>query len=532
MSNRRFYLQAWTIIGAGFVALSGCASRSPVQPVSAVPADRLTEIAIPVEGSLASACRVKPEPVAVARPVAPLTELDTAGVEADLASEVQLVAHTNDELPQPTLADDLPVVDADHDVIVPPHVGGRTVEQAEAAAVSWNPGLAAATASVQKATGIWCQVGLKPNPIVGYQANEIGADGRAGQQGVYWQQTFVRGDKLRLNREVEAWEIEKLKWEAEVLRTRIVTDVHVQFAATLAAQMKLRLSEELVASADQMVELSQRLFAASEVAEADVLQARVQAAEIAVLADNASADAMAEWRKLALLTGWNASESEPLEGSLDSLDLTVDFEATYQDLLARSPEIRAAETRVNAARKQVERQQVQAIPNIEMQSGLGYDYGGNGTIVNLQFGLPLPIHNDNRGNTSAAWSSYQQACGELQRLKLALRNRLADEFRNYERSVRQTRRYRETILPVAERSLELSVKGYEVGEYSVLRTVQARQAYSQAKLSSIDSAAGVRMAEARIHGLLLDNSWESTLPQASGDNLQGVGLRDQSLGGE
>lgn len=405
-----------------------------------------------------------------------------------------------------------------------------SLSDAETAAVSHHPGLSCAAAAINKATGLWHQVGLKPNPTFGYQGNEMGVDGSAGQQGLFWQQTFVRGDKLRLSREVEAWNVEQGKWQAEAMRRRILTDVRIQFYATLAAQKKQSLAAELIAAAAKGVSVAEELVKAGEVPAADVLQARVQAAEIAILGDNAEADALAEWRKLAVLTGWSSASPTLLTGELDTTNTVDDFESIYHDLLSRSPEVHVAETAVHAARKQIERQQHQATPNLNVQAGIAFDDSSNDAIANLQFAMPFPIHNDNRGNMTAAWASYQRACADLQRLKLSLRSRLADAYRSYDRAARQVRRYQDDILPAAAKSLELSLEGYQAGQYSILRSVQARQSYSQSKLNAIDSQAAHRIAEAQLQGLLLTGSLLA-IPDTSGDNLQGVGLRGQALNG-
>ncbi len=81
-----------------------------------------------------------------------------------------------------------------------------TLSDAEAMAISCHPALRAAGARVQAAHGNWVQVGLKPNPQIGYQGTEIGDEGRAGQQGAFFSQELVTAGKLDLNRAVAARE--------------------------------------------------------------------------------------------------------------------------------------------------------------------------------------------------------------------------------------------------------------------------------------------------------------------------------------
>jgi len=64
-----------------------------------------------------------------------------------------------------------------------PPAGGMTLAELEELAERCNPTLVQAMARVQAARGLYLQVGLYPNPLIGYQGTEIGQEGRAGQQG-------------------------------------------------------------------------------------------------------------------------------------------------------------------------------------------------------------------------------------------------------------------------------------------------------------------------------------------------------------
>ena len=93
--------------------------------------------------------------------------------------------------------------------------------------------------TVAKARGLRRQVGLYPNPVDGYSAEEIGDEGQAGLQGAFLSQTIVTGDKLDLNRNVVDWEVQSLLWELDAQRLRVRNGVRAQFYRTLAARRRL-----------------------------------------------------------------------------------------------------------------------------------------------------------------------------------------------------------------------------------------------------------------------------------------------------
>ena len=95
-----------------------------------------------------------------------------------------------------------------------------TLVDLEAIALENNPGLGEMAARIQAARGNCLQVGLKPNPVVGYSGQQLGSGGQAEQQGLYVGQEFITGKKLGLNREVAAWEIQRAEQEFAAFRLR------------------------------------------------------------------------------------------------------------------------------------------------------------------------------------------------------------------------------------------------------------------------------------------------------------------------
>jgi hypothetical protein len=91
-----------------------------------------------------------------------------------------------EELPQP-----LPAADQ-----------GLSLADLECMALANNPALRRAAALVGAARGNWVQVGLKPNPSVGYEGQQLGSGGLAEQHAVTFGQEIITGGKLQLNRDV------------------------------------------------------------------------------------------------------------------------------------------------------------------------------------------------------------------------------------------------------------------------------------------------------------------------------------------
>ena len=157
-----------------------------------------------------------------------------------------------------------------------PESDAFTLEQLEQLALANNPSIAQASTLIAQSKGLQYQVGLTPNPIVGYFGEEIGNDGAGGLHGAFVSQTFVRGDKLAWNRQVLGQDVNRALWLADAQRHRVLTDIRLQFYAALEAQQRGELAREFREVVEQAVDLSRQRIEAKVGTRADLLQSQIQ----------------------------------------------------------------------------------------------------------------------------------------------------------------------------------------------------------------------------------------------------------------
>src|SRR5262245_44937367 len=112
---------------------------------------------------------------------------------------------------------------------------GLTLAELEAMALGYNPTIGQAQEHVEMARGRKIQAGLFPNPILGYTGEEIGNEGRAGQQGAFIEQAIPTAGKLRLSRDTFAQEEHQERWAFYAQQLRVQNAVRIRFFQTLAA---------------------------------------------------------------------------------------------------------------------------------------------------------------------------------------------------------------------------------------------------------------------------------------------------------
>jgi cobalt-zinc-cadmium efflux system outer membrane protein len=374
-----------------------------------------------------------------------------------------------------------------------------------------NPSVARAGALVEAARGNWLQVGLPFNPSAGYEVQQLGSRGLAEQNGVWASQEFVRGGKLKLNREVAAQEIVKAEHQFAAQQQRVLTDVRIAFYQVLIAQRQERVSEDLRNIATEGMKTAEALFQGKEVARVDVLQAQLEMSNAEILVQNARNRSRAAWQTLAAVVGNPHFPPQPLDGDLDDHRPPRDWRASIEHLMAVSPEIAVAVAEIERTRWAAERARVEKTPNLTVQGLYIFrDNGiGGGQDGNLVAGVPLPIWNRNQGAVIQAAQEAAAAERALQQLELSLQNRLAPVFERYSNALNQVQRYRNSILPAAQESLKLMRQSYQAGETGYVNLLTVQRTNSQTNLNYLESLRELRSADAEIEGLLLSGSLES-----------------------
>jgi cobalt-zinc-cadmium efflux system outer membrane protein len=399
-------------------------------------------------------------------------------------------------------------------------VGAETLslETLQEMALINNPSVARAQAQVDALWGNWQQVGLLPNPLIGYQAEEMGDDGTWGQQGGFVGQTFVRGGKLALNRCVAQRQIDQAQWQLAAQQTRVLTDVRIGYNTFLIACRQVSLAEELVTIAAKASQDTGELLRRGEVPRADLLRAEAEAASVEILLTNARNEQLAGWRRLAAVVGvYDLPLPEVQEGFLqeklqEAAATAIEYESALTRLLAENPELAAAMMEIERARAAVDRAAVEAVPDINVQASVRHDNAGSQTLAGVSAGLPIPIFDRNQGGIHRAHAQLIAAERAYQALELSLRRQFEAVFQRYANARNQVQQYLrpdDGILAKTKESLRLTTLGYEAGEYSSLEMLTAQRTFNQANIAYITALQQLWSAAAEIEGLLLTGSLDT-----------------------
>ncbi|MFN9551958.1 MAG: TolC family protein, partial [Pirellulaceae bacterium] len=233
-----------------------------------------------------------------------------------------------------------------------------TLQSLTEQAMQRHPALLQQQANLQALSGRYWQVGIQPNPVVGYEGQQLGSRGLAEQDGIAVGQEVVRPIKLRSQREVVAAEMTKARQQLSAIRQRVATDVRIAYYDLLVARRREQVAADLVRISQQGESAARQLVEAKEVGKADLLQASIEAQQALIAKETATNRAQAAWQVLATLTGLDPQFPEAVDGTLEAAPQEFVFETLLAQLRTASPEIAVAVAEIDRAQRTLAREQV------------------------------------------------------------------------------------------------------------------------------------------------------------------------------
>jgi outer membrane protein, heavy metal efflux system len=392
-----------------------------------------------------------------------------------------------------------------------------TVEELQQMALQNNPTFAQSAANIQAAEGRKQQSGLYPNPTVGYQGEQIrGGSFHGGEQGFFVQQDIVLGGKLGLNRKIFGQELKQAETEGEEQKLRVVTNVRMTYIQALAAQRTLELRHSLSKLADDAVETSHQLANVGQADSPDVLESEVEAQQAQLAVTMAEQNQHRIWKALSAVVGNPRLPLMQLEGKLEDTPPVI-AEELVEKIVNESPAVRIAEIGVKRAEAALAREKREPIPDLQLRGGLQQNgellSAPNGRSVGLQgfadVGIRIPIFNRNQGNIATAKADAERAKHEVERVKLVMRERAATVVQNYTFSQSAVDRYKNQMIPRAQKAYEMYTKKYQEMAAAYPQVLIAQRTLMQLKVSYVNALESFATSSLSLQSYLLTDGLEA-----------------------
>jgi outer membrane protein, heavy metal efflux system len=397
-------------------------------------------------------------------------------------------------------------------------------------ALEGNPTLAQAAANVRAARGRTTQAGLYPNPVIGVTGDEIspGPIIRGGEIGFVVEQRILTAGKRGLSRRVAEQEQSQAEALATAQKYRVLSTVRTLFYEALGAERLVQVRTELAGTTRQAVGTSKELLNVGAADQPDFLEAEIEAQRAEVALFRAKTTQQQVWRELAAVVGNASLQPAPLEGNLEEVP-KLELESALAKIFSESPEIRTSQVTVAREELALRRARAEPVPDIVARGGMRY----NRELLELgakpvgwegffDVTISIPLFNRNQGNVAAARAELERAQLETERVKLALRARLARVYKRYVDALDHSESYRNDMLPRARRAYELYLGSFRQMAAAYPQVLIAQRNLAQVQEDYTAALVDVWRSAVEIQGLLLTEGLEA--PATAGTELARSGV--------
>jgi outer membrane protein, heavy metal efflux system len=393
-----------------------------------------------------------------------------------------------------------------------------TLDAVLATARSRNPTLRAAQAAIAQSAGQAKQAGTLPNPVIGYEGDQIrGGSYGGGEHGAFLQQTIPLGGKLGLRRDV--YRAQQRTGEAALTtqQQRIEADMESSFYAALALQQEVETHKQLSAIAADATETARQLANVGQADAPDVLQSEVEQGQAALDTVTAERRYIAAFHELTATAGQPDLPLTRLAGDLTAAPAAP---PSLDTILARSPAVQQADQAVHAAEAQLRSARREIVPDLTLRAGEQWNNELVRESPNVAAGpqsfasasIDLPLWNRNHGNIASAQAAVDAAQAEAARIRLALRHSAAPLIEQYSIAATQSARYRNDLLPRAQRAYDLYRERYRQMAAAYPQVLVSQRTLFQLQLAYIQSLGELWQSSAQLRHFALNGglaAWEA-----------------------
>jgi cobalt-zinc-cadmium efflux system outer membrane protein len=332
----------------------------------------------------------------------------------------------------------IPPLPAERPLAPGPEGRPMTLADLQRLAETYSPTIKNAVAAVEAAKGAAKQAGAYPNPTVFFEQDTVQTF-QAGYNGAGVNQLIKTGNKLKLQQAAAIMDLLNAKLALRRAQTDLSYQVRGYYFALLVARENVRVSEALFQFTHEVYRvyvdhLVKGGFASAY--EPMVLRPQVLQTQFNLI--QARNQYLASWRQLAAGLGLPDMPPSELAGRVDMVVPVFDYNQV-RSRLDRHTDVLTAQNAVQKARYLLALAKVTPLPDVTMNVLIQKDLTTPpfNIVHSLQFGMPVPIWDQNKGGIyQANWQLAQAAVGPDQ-ARNALITTLADAYNRYETAMRQ-----------------------------------------------------------------------------------------------
>ncbi|MDX9973893.1 MAG: TolC family protein [FCB group bacterium] len=409
-----------------------------------------------------------------------------------------------------------------------------TLRQAAALALVQSPDLAAYTWEVRAAEARILQAGLRPNPELSLEIEDlrwnesastrveafsIATDGlsyereREGglkpglgtaETTISLSQVIELGGKRMHRVRLAETERDLVQWDYEAARIEVLSGVTRAFVELLGAQDRLRLQVELTAFAERVREVSAARVEAGQVSPLELTRAETELASMRIARDAAARVVEAARVRLAGAIGLREPNFDRAVGGMEDVATPPSFETLFA-AVEKNPDLARWADEMDQRLAALELERARRVPDVTVAAGfrtagldtadseawsVGTDFNAlsaglrrsdtglsrqrENSIV-LGVSIPLPLRNRNQGAIREAEYLVEKAKAEREAAEVRVRSSLRAAYEDLQRAAETALRIRNEVMPGARSTFELTQEGYQQGKFGFLEVLDTQR---------------------------------------------------------
>lgn len=383
--------------------------------------------------------------------------------------------------------------------------GTITLREALSVALVRNPELRAFSAEVRAREARALQAGLLPNPVFQTEVEDFAGTGihssfKSAQTTVSLSQLVELGGKRTKRRRLASLDKDLAGWDYEARRVSVLSEVTSTFVIALAAQERLRLTDELIGIASDSVKAVGSQVRAGAVSPIEVERAEVALARTRL--DKVQLQHELRSALSSLVATWGATSVmiDGVRGDLDRVAAPAP-EATFFASIDANPNLARWATELEQRRAALDLEQSRRIPDVVV--GLG-GRRFNETETNaavLGFSIPLPLFDRNQGGIAEAQERLTKARAERDAVASTVRSALARAYQDMHAAFDRVTSLRDEVIPRAKAAYEGARDAWAKGLFRYLEVLDAQRSLFDLRSEYLKTLATYHSAVADVERL-------------------------------
>lgn len=357
-----------------------------------------------------------------------------------------------------------------------------------------------AQAQVDAAQGMVTQAGLRPNPRLFLQSEDLrpwasNFDFANNTEDYgYISQTIETAGKrsgrlrfadanLRVTEAADAFQLQQLAGRVAASYWNAVS----------TARISQLLAQDLTA-VDEMVRYHQERVNAGAMRGADLLRMQIERDRLFIALQAAQRDAATARVDLGRQIGHPIDGNVELSDSIDAIDSVPHEELA--EVLTQRPDVMVAQEAVAASQADLKLQKSLRVPDLDLLGGYKRNSGANTLYGAMQ--IPLPFTNRNQGEVQRAAANVQAAQAQLDQMKLTVQADVDAATEAYTREQAIVENTLPDMRDRARKDLAIMSDAYRTGGVDLLRYIDAERTEIDVETNALRTLAEFHLSALRL----------------------------------